>query len=253
MDLLNTKHLAGMNAYTSIYVLSSCELRIAALKALCTEENGCRLAGMQKELPVRMQHVQKASPDLVIVDMDMFLAGSDDIASTIDLLKQQAVQVLVLASYLDISLACTAIAHGASGYLLTSTSCQHCLNAFRFVACGGTWLEEELRTRLVEHIPTTQRDDEDHVLRLLSTREYQILQKTAQGETSKDIAQTLCLSESSVRTYWHRVLTKLNAFSKVEAVTRAIRLGILNPQKDLDSDEDLYTIASPRLRAALHA
>jgi len=236
----------------SISVLSTCELRITALRTLCTEEKGYRLVGIDKALPVEIQKIRNAAPDLIVIDMDMFLARAvEDFAATIETLKHVA-YVLVLASYLDIAQARAAIAHGASGYLLTSTSSQHCLNAFQFVACGGTWLEAELRTRIVQQSPFTQDKQEERIHRLLSTREYQILQKTAKGETSKDIAQELCLSESSVRTYWHRVLTKLNAFSKVEAVTRAIKLGLVDPERDLD-DEDLSTLVGPRLRTALRA
>ena len=65
------------------------------------------------------------------------------------------------------------------------------------------------------------------VIRELSERETQILNQIASGKTSKNIAYELSLSESSVRTYWYRVLNKLNALNTAEAIAHAARLGLL--------------------------
>ncbi len=235
----------------SIYVLSACELRLSALRTLCTENNGCYLVGIEKHIPESLEQLQKSGADIILVDIDLFQGvASRPLAEVIDTLKQIA-SVLLLASYLDISGACAAIAHGASGYLLTSTSSQRCIQAFHIVACGGTWLEEDLRQRMLNHTSTISSEDEKRGTRLLSQRELQILQRIARGESNRTIAEGLYLSESSVRTYWHRVLTKLNAFSKVEAVTRAIKLGLLVPEPE--PDEDIFSLISPRLRASLLA
>ncbi|HET8846661.1 MAG TPA: response regulator transcription factor, partial [Ktedonobacteraceae bacterium] len=177
-------------------------------------------------------------------------ASSASLEEAVDVLKHIA-YVLILASYLDTTSAYAAIAHGASGYLLTSTSSQHCVHAFHVVSCGGTWLEEDLRQKILSQVSGPSVKEEKHELRLLSQREFQILQRIAKGESNRTIAEDLYLSESSVRTYWHRVLTKLNAFSKVEAVTRAIKLGLLASEPD--PDEDIVSMISPRLRATLLA
>lgn len=235
----------------SIYVFSSCELRLSALRALCTEENGCYLVGTEKGFPENLEHLHKEAPDIIVVDMDMFQgAATRSLTEAIDLFKHVA-SVLVLASYLDTASAYAALAHGASGYLLTSASSQHCVQAFHIVACGGTWLEEDLRQKILHHVSGPAFEEEKQGLRLLSQRELQILQRIARGESNRTIAEGLYLSESSVRTYWHRVLTKLNAFSKVEAVTRAIKLGLLAAEPE--PDEDIFSIISPRLRTTLLA
>lgn len=235
----------------SVYVLSSCELRLAALRALCTEGSGCYLVGTEKGVPENLELLRDRSPDVIVIDMDIFQGtAARSLEEIVDVLKQIA-YVLILASYLDIASAYAAIAHGASGYLLTSTSSQHCVQAFQIVSCGGTWLEEDLRQAILHHVSDIPSREEKAELRLLSQREFQILQRIARGESHRTIAEDLYLSESSVRTYWHRVLTKLNAFSKVEAVTRAIKLGLLAAEPE--PDEDLFSMISPRLRATLLA
>jgi DNA-binding NarL/FixJ family response regulator len=235
----------------SIYVLSSCELRLTALRSLCTEENGCYLVGTAKGIPENLELLRNGCLDIIVIDIDIFQGTSARLlAETVGALKHIA-YVLILASYLDIASAYTAMAHGASGYLLTSTSSQHCVHAFHIVSCGGAWLEENLRQKILSPASGSLAGEDKQEPRLLSQRELQILQRIAKGETNRTIAEGLYLSESSVRTYWHRVLTKLNAFSKVEAVTRAMKLGLL--ASDPDPDEDILSIISPRLRTSLLA
>lgn len=250
-QLLRTERDGLQRGAISIYVLSSCELRLTALRALCTEENGCYLVGTAKGIPENLEILQNGNLDIIVIDMDIFQgACARSLSETVSVLKHIA-YVLILASYLDIASAYAAMAHGASGYLLTSTSNQHCVHAFHIVSYGGAWLEEDLRQKILSPLASSPGGEEKQEPRLLSQRELQILQRIAKGETNRTIAEGLYLSESSVRTYWHRVLTKLNAFSKVEAVTRAMKLGLLASEPD--PDEDILSIISPRLRTSLLA
>jgi DNA-binding CsgD family transcriptional regulator len=102
------------------------------------------------------------------------------------------------------------------------------------VAQGGFWLGQytpDARTVMRAPAASTRPlayDGADYIVRSLSLRERQILHCTAIGKTSKEIAHKLYLSESSVRTYWYRILSKLNALNKAEAIARAARLGLLD-------------------------
>jgi DNA-binding NarL/FixJ family response regulator len=250
-QLLKADHVRLQKGVTSIYVLSSCELRLMALKALCTAENGCCLVGTAKEVPENLEILRNGCPDIIVVDMDIFQgAPVKSLVEAVAMLKHIA-PVLILAGYLDIESAYAALAHGASGYILTAAPSQHCVRAFHIASCGGTWLEEDLRQKLLSQTSPALIKEEKQESRLLSPRELQILKRIAKGETTKTVAEGLYLSESSVRTYWHRVLTKLNAFSKVEAVIRAMQIGLLESEKD--SDEHILSIISPRLRTSLLA
>lgn len=236
---------------TSVYVLSSCELRIMALRSLCTKENKCSLIGVEKCMPENLGSLQSGCPDIIVIDIDLFQNDSSrTLIESVEILKDIA-YVLVIASYLDMTKACAAIAHGASGYLLTSTSHQSYVHVFHIVSSGGTWLEEDLRRKMLNSFFHSPVEEEKSSVRFLSSREFQILQKVSRGETNRTIAEDLYLSESSVRTYWQRVLIKLNAFSKVEAITRAIKLGLL--ELDRETEEDLLSVISPRLRLSLQA
>lgn len=131
--------------------------------------------------------------------------------------------VVLLADQVSIASLRQAIASGASGYLLTSVSLDEFRRALRTVAKGGLWFGQEgMNAPAVSSFA-------ERLVRTLSERECQILNYVANGLTSKEVAHRLRLSQSSVRTYWYRVLSKLNALNKAEALVRAAHLGLIDP------------------------
>jgi two-component system nitrate/nitrite response regulator NarL len=231
------------------YLFSPCELRHLALEYICGKGSGFVLVGAANELPESPEALATIGPDLVIVDAEL-LVGSRPKAVTALLQEMHRVaRVIILAGHLDIAQACAAIANGADGYVLTSVPIDELLQALHVVAAGGVWLGQDLARAIAGHFAEPHQEDAAHIARLLSQRERQILNGVARGETSKEIAKELFLSESSVRTYWYRVLGKLNALNKAEAVARAVRLGLL----DADAgEEETLLVPSPRLRTLLH-
>jgi len=241
----------GVDHNVRVYLLSPCELRHVALQYICGEGSGFVLVGAAEQLPDDSAVLAAAAPDLAIVDSELFLGARSRSVESVLRQIREVTRVIVLAGHLDVARACTAIAHGADGYVLTSMPLDELLQALRVVAAGGIWLGEELARTIAAHFAEPhQQDEATQVARLLSQRERQILNCVARGETSKEIARGLFLSESSVRTYWYRVLGKLNALNKAEAVARAARLGLLDPAQN--AEDEALMVASPRLRAILH-
>lgn len=237
-------------AEVRIYLFSACELRHVALQYICGEGSGFALVGAASEIPEDLEILSGMRPDLVIVDAEL-LAGRRSVGME-GVLRQirKVTRVIVLAGRLDVPHACAAITQGADGYILTSVPIDEFLQALRVVASGGIWLGPQLARTIASQFVEPHHEDTAQVARLLSQRERQILNCVARGETSKQIAKELYLSESSVRTYWYRVLGKLNALNKAEAVARAARLGLLDAV-EVDEEETIL-LGSPRLRAILH-
>ena len=213
-----------------IYVLSGCVLRRVGLEHICECEAGFELIGVENAIPEDMDIFAVVHPDIIVVDQSLFSnSQTQDIDITLHSFHEFS-RVIVLADQFDLSFACLAIADGVEGYLLTSSSIDDILQALRVVASGGMWLEQNVVRILAHQVmhKSSQSTENDHPLRVLSEREQQILHGFAQGQSSKEIASLLCLSESSVRTYWYRVLTKLNAINKAEAIGIASQMGLLD-------------------------
>lgn len=236
----------GKGKDVGIYLFSSRELQHVALRHICEADSGFALLGIENRLSASLETLAIIKPDLVIVDMD--LLPEDHVALETALCSLRGcMRVILLADRMNIACARTVIASGVHGYILTSVSIEEFRQALRVVIAGGLWLGQDLARSDTHQFVETRPDDAVQMARLLSQREQEILNRVAQGATSKEIAKKLFLSESSVRTYWYRVLSKLNALNKAEAIARAARLGLL----DTDTgDEDLVLPATKaRLRA----
>ncbi len=217
---------------TKICLFSRCKLRYFGLYYLCNTYKEFTLLGGEDTLPDNTTALVDAQPDLIIVDQALF---SDSALQPGDILRElrQVARILIIADQIDLAFACSAIASGIDGYLLTSASQDEMLQTLRTIARGGSWLELRFVRMLVERIMNgTDRQEagakSPHGSRQLSEREQQILQHLAGGYTCKEIAKELYLSESSVRTYWYRIMNKLNAVNKAEAIMIASREGLLN-------------------------
>ncbi len=245
-SLRENNALSTMETGVKIYLLSSCKLRRAGLERVCESEAEFDLIGIGNAIPNDMEDIAVANPDIFVVDQALFSNScTQDTDATLHAFHDIS-HIIILADQLDPSFACSAIADGVEGYLLTSSPIDEILQALRVIAMGGMWLQQDVIQVLAEQVvhANSQATENGHPSRLLSAREQQILCSFAEGQTSKEIASQLCLSESSVRTYWYRVLNKLNAINKAEAVAIAGHMGLLDAPQPVLSREMRTTLTS---------
>ena len=107
--------------------------------------------------------------------------------------------------------------YGAAGYLLKSSRIDEISRAVRMAAAGEAVLSPNMATRLVAQFRKKVEEP------ILSSRESEILQLLSGGLTNTEIGDHLYISESTVRTYIHRLLTKLNLKNRAEAIAYAAR------------------------------
>ena len=208
----------------SVQLYSPHELHHAALQHLCSDGSGFALECTNRELPHNLKLLEAMKPDVIILDIALFVEkGPDAIQAALRSLCEYTT-VILLADQIDTLLMRRAMASGVSGYLLTTLPLDSFRSALQTVAAGGLWFGLD-STMLPGASSFAER-----IVRSLSERERQILNYVANGLTSKEVANRLGLSQSSVRTYWYRVLSKLNALNKAEALVRAASLGLLDPE-----------------------
>ncbi len=157
-------------------------------------------------------------PDVVLMDLRMPLQDGAEATREICRLDPAA-RILVLSTFDGDEDIHRALAAGAAGYLLKQDSGDDMVEAIRAVARGERWLSPEARRKLAAH--DTQET--------LTERETEILDLLARGEANKEIAHFLQISENTVKTHLRSILGKLQARSRTEAVTVALRRGIIQP------------------------
>ncbi|KXI31638.1 response regulator transcription factor [Bacillus safensis] len=164
------------------------------------------------------------TPDVLLMDVQM--PGMDGITATEHILKKHPdVKVVILTTFDTEEYVFDGIRAGAVGYLLKDTMPEELIEAIRTAFAG----ESVFRTAASEHMMARalQQANDTHHTHLLhesfTERERDVLQQMAYGLKNEDIADQLFISKSTVKTHVHRILQKLNAQDRTQAVVFAIR------------------------------
>ena len=163
--------------------------------------------------------VQRLQPDVVLMDLQM--PGTDGVTATRQIaLESPDVRVLILTTYDDAPGIRSAIAAGASGYLLKDAPREELFAAIRSVAAGGSALSPGVATRLAGAAPTP--------VNPLTEREIEVLRHVADGASNRDVAAAMFIGEATVKTHLIHIYDKLGVTDRTAAVTTALRLGLID-------------------------
>lgn len=192
------------------------------LQILLSEEPGFDVVGMAGESNAALALVRKHKPDVVL--MDLVMPGLDGIETTRQILSVvPSTRVLVLTTFADDQRVRDAIQAGAIGYLLKDVLKPELLNAIRLAAAGKPALHPEAQQFLMKQL--TGVDAPPHAN--LTARELSILKLIAEGNSNKEIALALHLTEGTVKGYVSAIFDKLNVEDRTQAALYAVKHGLV--------------------------
>jgi DNA-binding NarL/FixJ family response regulator len=159
-------------------------------------------------------------PDVVLMDLRFGNDGIDGVEA-VRLLTAElpGTAVVMLTSYSGHADVVRALQAGARGYVLKAGLPEELFRAVREAATGGIGLASEIVGHLVGRVVTPQLE--------LSEREKEVIRLMADGHSNRSIAQSLFLSEATVKTHLVRVYRKLGVDNRAAAVSEAVRRGLL--------------------------
>jgi DNA-binding NarL/FixJ family response regulator len=163
-----------------------------------------------------VERYREFRPDVTL--MDLLMPQMDGLAA-IEAIRAEfpEARIVILTTYRGDVQALRALKAGAAGYLLKSAIRTELLEAIRSVHAGRRRIPPEIAAELAEHAAEES----------LSGRELKVLKFVAAGNSNKQVAAHLCVTEDTVKAHMKNILSKLGANDRTHAVTIAIKRGII--------------------------
>lgn len=199
-----------------------------ALTVFLEEADDIEVVGEARDGVAGVALVNDTRPDVVLLDMQMPRMGGVQAASEIAV-SCPTTRVLAITTFGTIEMILPMLRAGAAGYVLKDAEPETIVEAVRLVHVGAMALSPAITARLVE---TAQDADlgptEDHSRdQRLSDRESEVLAQLALGSSNAEIARTIHISESTVKTHISSIMTKWGVDSRVQILVRAARGGLI--------------------------
>jgi len=171
---------------------------------------------------------EKLSPDVVVMDVAMPILNGIEAARQITA-KLPQTAVVFLSMHADEGYVLKALKAGARAYLLKDSAEYDLINAVKAVTEGKAFFSPAISKMLVEDYMRQMRERAvEDSFDLLTTREREVLQLLAEGQSNKEVAQLLSLSLYTVETHRGNIFQKLNLHSTAELILYAVRKGVIS-------------------------
>lgn len=168
--------------------------------------------------------VEAQQPDVAVLDIHMPQVTGVEATRQIKERFPQ-VRVLILTAYDDDPYVFALLQAGADGYVLKTASGDELVQAVRTVHQGGTMLSPAIAAKVVRQVTTGRPQQAAGQVEPLSGRELDVLRLAAQGMTNRAIGHALKISHRTVQGHLDSIYGKLDAHSRTEAVTEALKRG----------------------------
>lgn len=201
------------------------------LGSILETEEDIRIIGQAATGREAVRHALETKPDVVLMDIQM--PELDGVAATKAILAEDPdIRVIVLTMYRQDRYVFEAIKAGARGYLLKDSDAGDLVSAIRRVAAGETLLNAEMAASILEEFRATERlpSHPEHRISELTEREEEILRHLAQGASNQEIAESLDVSEKTIRNRLSEIFSKLRLNNRTQAALYALREGIASLQ-----------------------
>jgi NarL family two-component system response regulator LiaR len=217
------KGIEAMSDRTTITIIiaDDHEMVRRGLRMTITAEPDLHLLGEATTGREAAQLVAELRPALVLLDVQM--PDLDGVAAAKAIRQAHpATAVVMLTSFAEDAQLYAALDAGVIGYLLKDISGDDLVEAIRGAVRGEPQLHPSIALRLMRRRPTTSDPFAD-----LTERERDVLKTLARGFSNKEIAQTLFLTETTVKGYVSTVLNKLGVSDRTQAALIAVRHGLV--------------------------
>ncbi len=197
------------------------------VKALLAATEDIDVVGEAEDGDEAIREVRRLDPEIVL--MDVAMPGLGGLEATLVIRKEKPdVKILVLTQYVDREYVSRFLKAGVSGYVLKKAAASELVAAIRAVHRGGLVLDPEIaRDVLHENARDASAELAEDPYDSLTDREKQVLKLVAEGNSNKEIAETLEISVKTAMAHREHLMEKLGVHSRTELIKFALRRGVI--------------------------
>ncbi len=191
------------------------------LRQLIDQEDDLKVCGEAADVREAHAALQQTQPNVVVLDLS--LRGSNGIDLIKDIRsKYGQLPVLVFSMHDESIYAERLLSAGANGYIMKEATADQLLSALRRVLAGELYVNENVRTRMMERVAVGGRKQTGDRTERLSNRELEILGLLGRGKTIREVAESLNLSGKTIDTHRQRIKKKLGLQTSAQVTQFAI-------------------------------
>jgi DNA-binding NarL/FixJ family response regulator len=189
------------------------------LAAVLNRQKDIRVVAQTGKISQVVDYFERHRPNVLLIDLR--LGGSDTIETIKTICeKHPAAAILMVSEYDGSEDIYRALRAGARGYVLKDVSDSEIVEAIRTLSSGRNHISPQIAARLAERMNKST----------LTRRELEVLQFIVKGKSNKEIADTLNVTEATVKYHVNGILSKLGVTDRTQAATAALLRGIIHPQ-----------------------
>ncbi len=195
-----------------------------------TNQEGINVVGEAVNGLEAIEKATELAPDVIVMDLNMPQCNGLEATQALQA-KMPQVNILVLTVSDNEADLFAAIKFGATGYILKNTEPEELVQAIHHITQGGVIISPSMAIKLLTEFRNSGADarakktaDEEADL---SPREDEVLRLVAQGATNKEIADSLFISENTVKTHLRNIMDKLHLANRSQAAAYAVKRGLV--------------------------
>lgn len=205
-----------MDAPIRVLLVDDHTIMREGLAAVLRSTGNIEVVGEAGDGNTALKLFRELSPDVSIIDLRMLPMDGVEITQTIRQINPNA-RVILLTTYDTDEEVFRGLRAGAASYLLKDVDSGRLIDTIRVVHAGRKSISPEIAAKLAEHVASD----------MLTPRQQEVLMCLAQGKSNIEIANTLFISEGTVKAHVKAILQKLDARDRTQAITIAIKRGMV--------------------------
>jgi len=201
------------------------------ITAVLANEESLEVVGEASDGLEAIEKTKEIAPDVVLMDLNMPRCSGLEAIQALQAEMPQVNVLVLTVSEMESDLF-AAVKFGAKGYILKNTEPEELIHAIFHIARGGVIVSPLMAAKLLDEFKDltagVERKSAQEADAAISPREGEVLQLVAQGATNKEIADSLFISENTVKTHLRNIMEKLHLANRSQAAAYAVRRGLVH-------------------------